>query len=142
MKGSYKMTKTNNKSIIIYKEKFKSGNLPTRNLVSELIEKYKLQNNEATKIALGSFMAYGPNKFKVVDGQYDIEILMQLLKFGVLYKYPREEDTYRLWLPNALLEFRTAKTDSKMPRVTTEYRTTYNDGTHDEVPENLIKTIY
>lgn len=136
------MTNTNNESTIIYKEKFTPANLPTRNLVNELVEKYKLQNNEATKIALGSFMAYGPNKFKVVDGQYDVEILMQLVKFGVLYKYKNEENTYRLWLPNSLLEFRTVTTDKQQPRVTTEYRTTYNDGSHDEVPENLIKTIY
>lgn len=142
MKGSYNMTNTNNEPHIIYEEKFTSANLPTRNLVNELIEKYQLQNNEATKIALGSFLAYGPNKFKVEQGRYDIEILMQLLKFGMLFKYPREEDTYRLWLPNSLLEFRTVTGDRTKPKVTTEYRTTYNDGTHIEVPENQIKTIY
>ena len=52
------MTNTNNESIIIYKEKFKPANLPTNNLVNDLIEKYKLEDNEATKIALGSFLAY------------------------------------------------------------------------------------
>ncbi len=87
-------------------------------------------------------MAYGQNKFKVKEGQYDIEILLQLLKFGVLYKYPREEDTYRLWQPNSLLEFRTVQVDKTKPRVTTEYGSTYNDGSHDEVPKNLIKTIF
>jgi len=136
------MTNTNNESIIIYQEKFAPANLPTTNLVDELIGKYQLQNNEATKIALGSFLAYGPNKFKVREGKYDIEILLQLLKYGVLFKYPREEDTYRLWLPNSMLEFRTVKTDNTKPRVTTEYRTTYNDGSHDEVPENQIKTKF
>lgn len=142
MKGSYNMTNTNNESIITYKEKFQPANLPTSNLVDELIEKYKLQNNESTKIALGSFMAYGQNKFKVKEGKYDIEILMQLLRFGVIYKYPKEEDTYRLWLPNSLLEFRTVQVDKTKPRVMTEYRTIYCDGSHDEIPENLIKTIY
>lgn len=136
------MTNTNNETTIIYNEKFTSANLPTTNLVDELIEKYQLQNNEATKIALGSFLAYGPNKFKVKEGKYDIEILMQLLKFGVLYKYPKEENTYRLWQPNSLLEFRTVEIDKSKPRVTTEYRTTYHDGSHIEVPENLIKTIH
>ncbi|MDB6181976.1 hypothetical protein [Paracoccus fistulariae] len=136
------MTNTNNESIIIYEEKFTPSNLPTGNLVDELIEKYQLPNNESTKIALGSYMAYGPNKFKVKEGKYDIEILLQLLKFGVLFKYPKEENTYRLWLPNSLLSFRTVKTDKKKPRVTTEYGSTYNDGSHDEVPENLIKTIH
>ena len=58
MKGSHNMTNTNNESIIIYKEKFKPANLPTNNLVNDLIEKYKLEDNEATKIALGSFLAY------------------------------------------------------------------------------------
>lgn len=142
MKGSHNMTNTNNESIIIYKDKFKPANLPTNNLVDELVEKFKLQNNEATKIALGSFLAYGQNRFKVEQGEYDIEVLMQLLKFGVIYKYPKEEDTYRLWLPNSLLEFRTVKTDMQKPRVTTEYRTTYNDGSHVEIPENQIKTIF
>lgn len=136
------MTNTNNETTITYEEKFTSANLPTNNLVDALIEKYKLQNNEPTKIALGSFMAYGPNKFKVKEGKFDLEVLMQLLKFGVLYKYKNEPDTYRLWLPNSLLEFRTVTTDKTKPRVTTEYRTTYNDGTHTEIPENQIKTIY
>lgn len=136
------MTNTNNELTIIYKEKFTPANLPSNNLVDELIGKYKLQNNDATKIALASYMAYGPNKFKVVDGQYDVEILMQLVNFGVLYKYPREEDTYRLWLPNSLLAFRTVKTDKQKPRVETEYGSTYCDGSHIEVPENFIKTIY
>lgn len=142
MKGSYNMTNTNNESIIIYEEKFIPANLPTMNLINSLIEKYQLHNNESTKIALGSFLAYGPNKFKVEQGKYDIEVLMQLLKFGVIYKYPREEDTYRLWLPNSLLEFRTVQVDKTKPRVMTEYRTTYCDGTHTEIPENQIKTIF
>ena len=136
------MTNTNNESIIIYKEKFKPANLPTNNLVNELIEKYKLKNTEATKIALGSFLAYGPNKFKVKEGKYDVEILLQLLKFGVLYKYKNEENTYRLWLPNSLLEFRTVTSDRTKPKVTTEYRSTYCDGSHTEIPENQIRTIY
>ena len=127
---------------IIYKEKFISANLPTKNLISSLIEKYGLQDNEATEIALGSFMAYGPNKFKVKNGEFDIEILTQLVKFGVIWKYDNEEDTYRLWQPNNLLEFRTVTTDNKNPRVKTEYRTTYNDGTHTEIPEDQIVENY
>ena len=133
---------TNNEATIIYKEKFISANLPTNNLINDLIEKYNLPNNEATKIALGSFMAYGPNKFKVENGKYDVEILMQLVKFGVIWKYDNEPDTYRLWQPNNLLEFRTAKSDSKNPRVKTKYRTTYNDGTHTEIPEDQIRENY
>lgn len=130
---------TNNESIITYKEKFISADVYTSNLIKDLIEKYGLDNNEATKVALGSFMAYGPNKFKVKDGEYDVEVLMQLVKYGVLYKYNNEEDTYRQWLPNSMLEFRTAKTDnSKNLRVKTVYRTTYNDGTHTEIPEDQI----
>lgn len=136
------MTNTKNESTIIYQEKFTPANLPTNNLIAELIGKYQLQNNESTKIALGSYIAYGPNKFKVKEGKYDVEILLQLVKFGVLYTYPKEKDTYRLWLPNSLLAFRTVTTDKQKPRVTTEYGSTYCDGTHDEVPENQIKTIY
>lgn len=136
------MTNTNNETTIIYEEKFKPANLPTNNLVDALIEKYKLPNNKSTKIALGSFMAYELNKFKVKEGKYDVEILLQLLKFGVLYKYKNEENTYRLWLPNSLLEFRTVQVDKSKPRVTTEYGSTYNDGSHIEVPENLIKTKF
>lgn len=136
------MTNTNNETTIIYKEKFQPANLPTNNLVNELIGKYHLQDKEETIVALGSFMAYGPNKFKVREGKFDIEILLQLLKYGVLYEYPREENTYRLWLPNSLLEFRTVTTDKTKPRVTTEYGSTYNDGSHTEIPENQIRTIY
>lgn len=138
------MTNTNNETTIIYEEKFTSANLPTRNLIDELIGKYNLPNNEATKIALGSFMAYGPNKFKVEQGKYDIEVLMQLLKYGVIHKYNNEPDTYSLWKPNNLLEFRTVhnKSDSKNPQVKTEYRTTYNDGTHTEIPEDQIVENY
>lgn len=127
---------------IVYEEKFISANLPTNNLINDLIEKYGLPNNEATKIALGSFMAYGNNKFKVIEGKYDVEILMQLVKYGVIWKYDNEPDTYRLWQPNSILEFRTATTDSKNPRVKTEYRTTYNDGTHTEIPEDQIVENY
>lgn len=128
---------------IVYEDKFISANLPTNNLINDLIEKYGLKNNEATKIALGSFMAYGPNKFKVEQGKHDVEILMQLVKYGVIWKYDNEPDTYRLWQPNSILEFRTVTTDnSKNPRVKTEYRTTYNDGTHVEVPEDQIVENY
>lgn len=127
---------------IVYEEKFISANLPTNNLISDLIEKYNLPNTEATKIALGSFMAYGPNKFKVENGKFDIEILTQLLKYGVIWKYDNEPDTYRLWQPNSILEFRTVTTDNKNPRVKTVYRTTYNDGTHTEVPEDQIVENY
>lgn len=127
---------------IVYEEKFISANLPTNNLINELIEKYGLPNNEATKIALGSFLAYGPNKFKVENGKYDVEILTQLLKYGIIWKYNNEPDTYRLWLPNSLLEFRTVTTDNSKPRVKTEYRTTYNEGTHTEIPEDQIVENY
>ena len=134
------MTNTNNESIIIYKEKFIPADVYTNNLIKDLIEKYWLQDNEATKIALGSFMAYGPNRFKVENGNCDIEVLMVLLRYGVLYKYDNEPDTYRLWQPNNLLSFRTVhdEANSKNPWVTTEYRVTYQDGTHTEVPEDQI----
>ena len=127
-------------TIITYKEKFIPADVYTNNLISDLIEKYGLQDNEATKIALGSFMAYGPNKFKVENGKFDIEVLTQLLKYGVLYKYDNEEDTYRLWQPNNLISFRTVhdKANSGNPWVTTEYRTTYQDGSHNEIPEDQI----
>lgn len=131
---------TNNESTIVYEEKFIPADVYTNNLIKDLIEKYGLQNTEATKVALGSFMAYGPNKFKVGQGKYDVEVLMQLLKYGVLYKYDNEEDTYRLWQPNNLISFRTVhdKANSKNPWVTTEYRTTYQDGTHTEIPDDQI----
>lgn len=131
---------TNNESIIIYKEKFIPADVYTNNLIGDLIEKYKLDKTEATKIALGSFLAYGPNKFKVEQGKYDVEILTQLLKYGVLYKYDNEEDTYRLWQPNNLISFRTVhdKANSGNPWVTTEYRVTYQDGSHTEIPADQI----
>ena len=129
---------------IVYEEKFISANLPTNNLINELIEKYGLQKSEATKVALGSFMAYGPNKFKVETDKYDVEVLMQLVKFGVIWKYDNEPDTYRLWQPNNMISFRTIhnKTDYKNPRVKTEYRTTYTDGSHVEIPEDQIVENY
>lgn len=138
------MTNTNNEATIVYKEKFISANLPTKNLIEAKIEKYKLPNNEATEIALGSFMAYGPNKFKVVGCQYDVEVLMQLVKYGVIWKYDDEPDTYRLWQPNNLLEFRTVydRASVDKPRVKTAYNTHYNDGSHTEIPEDQIVENY
>ena len=134
------MTNTNNESIIIYKEKFISADVYTKNLISDLTEKYGLQDNEATKIALGSFMAYGQNKFKVEQGKFDVEVLMVLLRYGVLYKYDNEPDTYRLWQPNDLTSFRTVHDEANCgnPWVTTNYRVTYQDGSHIEIPEDQI----
>ena len=136
------MTNTTNKHTFTYAAKFKSADLYTSRMIENMIEKYKLPNNEYTKIAVSSFLAYGPNNFKVKDGDFDVEILMMLLRYGVIWKYDNEPDTYRLWLPNSLLEFRTVKTDNSLPRVKTEYRTTYNDGTHTEVPEDQIVENY
>ena len=127
-------------TIITYAAKFIPADVYINNLIKDLTEKYGLQDDEATKIALGSFMAYGPNKFKVENGKFDIEVLMDLLKYGVLFTYRDEPDTYRLWQPNDLLSFRTVHDEANCgnPWVTTAYRVTYQDGSHTEIPADQI----
>ena len=134
------MTNTNNnKHVFTYEAKFTSHDLYTSRMIENMIEKYKLPNNEYTKIAISSFLAYGPHDFKVIEGKYDVEILQRLLEYGVLFKYQDEENLYRVWSPNTDTSFRTVKHDPNAPWVETTYRTNYSDGTNIEVPEDMVK---
>ena len=134
------MTNTNNnKHVFTYEAKFKPHDLYTSRIIENMIEKYVLPNNEYTKIAVTSFLAYGPHDFKLEQGKYDVEVLMMLLEYGVIYKYRDEENLYRVWKHNVDTSFRTVKHDPNAPRVKTVYRTNYSDGSHDEVPEDMVE---